>query len=303
MPRKIPSRAMTATVVINPSVGDAVAHAVRRAAEARDGFEVVQSPGGADPIAALAEVARRAGDLLIVAGGDGSVHAAANALATLDDPPRLGVLPAGSGNDFAAGLNLPREPAAYFDALESARPVPTDLIELKAAGLDAPVMAINAVTAGLSRLIHEQLDDQTKAAWGRFSYARAAAEVFRAAPDHRLEIDLGTRTLRETAVVVAIFNGVSVGGVRMGGFQQIDDGLMDLVRVDATTTPVRLRAAAAFVSTDFRSDPSVRHDAVTEVRSLHADPPLEFVVDGEPKGRTPASFTVRPAAMEVLAAS
>lgn len=46
-------------------------------------------------------------DALFIAGGDGTVHLAARALSTIDDPPPLGILPSGTCNDFARTMNIP----------------------------------------------------------------------------------------------------------------------------------------------------------------------------------------------------
>lgn len=56
-------------------------------------------------------------DLILIMGGDGSVHECVNGIATLDHPPLVGILPVGTCNDFARSMNLPVELALAADEL------------------------------------------------------------------------------------------------------------------------------------------------------------------------------------------
>src|SRR5690349_22940917 len=101
------------TILANSSAGSNDEDAVDtvRAVLGRAGSVDVVSTGGAEELRAAL---RQAGGSLVVAGGDGSLHAA---VAGLDDVGRLGdvllgLVPLGTGNDFARSLGLPLEDAA-----------------------------------------------------------------------------------------------------------------------------------------------------------------------------------------------
>src|SRR5947207_15768574 len=96
-------------VVWNPqarSIEDAMA--VRAELERRPGT-TVRATSSATDAADLAEWGAKRGELVVAAGGDGTINAVVHGLATQRDRSRLAVLPLGTGNDFARTLGLPAE--------------------------------------------------------------------------------------------------------------------------------------------------------------------------------------------------
>jgi diacylglycerol kinase family enzyme len=253
-----------------------------------------------DPDATARELGLDRVSRIIAAGGDGTVHLLANVLNTLDEPPPLGIIPSGSANDFASALQLHCEPERFFQDPDGFKVRRVDLIELSCAKLPAPRIAINAVTAGLSTLVQDRLDGEAKAFWGRFSYARVAAEVFPEATNHRLSYQCKEGAFEREAVVVAICNTARVGGVPIGTFQEPSDGVVDFMLVEAASPGERATAAAAFAAQQPLTFPGTHHHGLTEWLSIESDPPLKFVVDGEVMGETPASFRVLPRRLPIL---
>ncbi len=124
-----------AWILVNPAARNG------RAVEAIRALAMLQQRLGADwqvrvsmragHLEALAaEAAQANAPLLLVAGGDGAVHQAVNALMRLEPQrrPILGVLPCGTGNDFAKMLNLPMGLEDAMDALRSGRIAPADAV-------------------------------------------------------------------------------------------------------------------------------------------------------------------------------
>lgn len=105
---------------------DAVAEAVNVLRKAYDVEQVATEDEDQ-----LEDVLREAGDrVVVVAGGDGSLHAVVNALWRLGrlEKTRLGLLPLGTGNDFARGAGIPLEPADAARVVNGGQAVPIDLI-------------------------------------------------------------------------------------------------------------------------------------------------------------------------------
>src|SRR5687768_2943306 len=114
-------------VVVNPAAGRG-----RAMSEVRSAFEATsltaeirptERPGHA---AELGEAARRDGfELVVAAGGDGTVHGVVSGLhrsGPSDDVPALGVVPLGSGCDYAKTFDIPQEPPKAVEALGDGRP-------------------------------------------------------------------------------------------------------------------------------------------------------------------------------------
>jgi diacylglycerol kinase family enzyme len=93
----------------------------------RGEVEIV-TPASADSLAHQARLAATAGRTLIVAGGDGTVNRVLNAVKGLR--VCLGVLPVGSGNDFARCVGLPPDPLAAARRIAAGHATPLDLVEV-----------------------------------------------------------------------------------------------------------------------------------------------------------------------------
>ncbi|HUH12686.1 MAG TPA: diacylglycerol kinase family protein, partial [Longimicrobiales bacterium] len=76
----------------------------------------------------LAMAAARTGyDLVIAAGGDGTLNEVVNGLTRAESPPRLAVVPLGTANDFAVGLRLPAEVGAAMRVAVEGEPRTVDV--------------------------------------------------------------------------------------------------------------------------------------------------------------------------------
>src|SRR4029453_10440523 len=98
-------------------------------------------PGDAETL--TAELAPEV-DVLVVFGGDGTVHEVANGLPLGGDGPLVALLPAGTGNDLARALGMPPDPVAGAPELVGARPRTLDLLDC------GPRRAANGVNAGFA---------------------------------------------------------------------------------------------------------------------------------------------------------
>lgn len=283
-------------------------------------------PGSTDPI-----------DALVVVGGDGMVHLGVNAVAGTGIP--LGIVAAGTGNDFASALDLPVHdvPAAVallLDAL-SARGAGTGGVRVVDAARAEPLDADLAPRPGRARwfcgVLSAGLDAAVNAhanalTWPRGSakYVRAvASELARFRPyGYRITADLAPEdrsgalpgsvpddvaspfVWTSPGTVVAVANGHRFGGgVRIAPDARIDDGLLDLVTAGPLT-----RLGAARVFPGMYQGKHVHHAAVdvrhaTSVLLEATDagrPPPPAFADGERISRLPVRVTVAPGALHVL---
>ena len=244
----------------------------------------------------------RALDGVVVLGGDGSLHAVVDALRSAGrlEVVTVGLVPLGTGNDFAATLGLPDDPVDAARVITAGR---TREIDLIIDGQDEVV--VNAAHIGIGAEAAKAARPWKKAL-GPVGYVVGAVLTGvrgLTTPGARLEIRVDGRTLtrKHPVIQVAVGNGGFVGGgTPLLPEADPSDGELD-VAVSYTESPRRRIAYAWHVR---RGDHHRRDDVVylrgTEV-SVRGDK-LACTSDGELSGpRSEHSWHIEPAALTMYA--
>lgn len=227
---------------------------------------------------------------LVVVGGDGMVHVGIQAVAGSALP--FGVIPAGTGNDFARALGLPlNDPLAAAEVVLGGRTHAVDL------GITDGQWFAGVVAAGFDARVNDRTN---RMRWprGRRRYDLAVAAefgVFRPIA-YRLEID--GEHLEIEAMLIAFGNIPSYGGgIRVIPDACMDDGLFDVIIVEPVS---KLTLARVFPT--MRAGGHVGHPAVSfrTARHVKIDAPVVAYADGERIGPLPRSFDVAPTALVAL---
>ncbi|RXF72955.1 lipid kinase [Hansschlegelia zhihuaiae] len=231
-------------------------------------------------------------DLIVVAGGDGSLNAAAKGLLEAKRP--LAVIPTGTANDLARTLGLPTDIAGACRVAAEGRPRRIDLGSVN----DEPFF--NVASVGFSVELAGQLTSDVKRRFGKLGYAVAAAKALSRTKPFRVRIVTGDRALRLLALQVSVGNGRFYGGGNMvSEHAEIDDGRLDLYAlkfVRAWRLVLMLRSLRYGEHGSWREIKSLTGDRF-EVLTRHARP---VNADGEIITRTPARFEILPGALEVM---
>ena len=232
-------------------------------------------------------------DLVVVGGGDGTLNAAA--LGVVERALPLGVLPMGTANDLARTLGIPA------DLDQAARIIAEGHTRRIDLGLVNGEPFFNVASIGLSAELAQELTREMKRRWGRLGYGIAALKVLARAQPFRATIASSEGAVKVRTLQIAVGNGRYYGGGNaVEKDATIDDQHLDLYSLELT------RAwKLALMARSFRYG---EHGAWEEVRAIRAK---EFTVhtrrarpvncDGEIVTRTPARFTIRPAAVTVFA--
>lgn len=286
------------------TIGDEPAASVVRRLAERRGVTVRRTAESDDARRFAAEAVDAGADLVVVAGGDGTVSETVNGLARGLERTRLAIVPAGTANDFATTLGLGQDdPDALLAVIDRGVERRIDLIQSEDRPPDGgdtrTRLIINACTGGFSEVVHDKLTPEVKRSWGALAYLRAALDAM---PDicwHDATITIDGERLETSTCSVIIANGRSAGGLELAPAAQVDDGRIDVIVVTAQTFLEEMRLATRFLAgAHLQSDHLVfrrGHDA-----RIDADPPMRFSSDGELLGQTPIRFTIRPAALRVL---
>lgn len=243
------------------------------------------------PASAAATAARAAiddgADRLVVVGGDGTVHQALQVVAGTGVV--CGVVPAGSGDDFATAMGLPREVRTAIErALGPADPV--DLVRV------GDRYGATVATLGLSVAVTDRA--------GRLRWPRGGAKYtvatllelprLRTYP-LRLTVDGVAREVSPNLVGIAnapLFGG----GMRIAPGADVHDGALDVVLIGPSRRRDMLRLLLRAGSGRHVGHPDVEVLRAARVE-IDADEPFRVDVDGEPVGRTPIVVEACPGAL------
>jgi diacylglycerol kinase (ATP) len=213
----------------------------------------------------------------------------------------LAILPAGTGNDLAATLAIPEDPAEAVAVLRQNRVRTLDAARVRSEGLDDRFF-VNVATGGMGAEVSGAADAEMKGRWGKLTYLRASLEVAREydAQEVTLTLDGAERKLR--AVNLAIGNCRYAGsGWLAAPRANPEDGLLDLVVIeDVGVQEVLKLAPTVLASSDYLDKEGVFFARAKEIRVEASPGSLEFTVDGEVIGTEPAVFAVMPKALEVV---
>ncbi|MDQ3171184.1 MAG: diacylglycerol kinase family lipid kinase [Acidobacteriota bacterium] len=253
-----------ARLIVNPSSGKdkgpGYLPVINQALRDRFGtMEIVMTTGARDGEEAAAQAVRDGCDRVFVAGGDGTLNEVVNGLMSEGALGRvpIGLLPLGTGNDFARMLNLSEVPEAALASLAAGREVTADVGTLNGRAF------INASGGGFIAEVSVAVDDRLKSIAGKLAfliggaqvvldYEPAAVRVAVPAADFRplsYESEDGpaegdgwraegdTKVLDTSLHMFAICNARQIGGGRLiAPHARIDDGWLDVCLVDAMPT-------------------------------------------------------------------
>lgn len=295
------------TLFVNPTAGRGRgAHAAQPAASAlrAAGFSVrtVLGADAADALSRLRTAVREGTGAVIAVGGDGVVSLALQALAGTLVP--LGVVAAGTGNDFARAMGLPvREPARAgrlaAEALKEGRIREVDLGRLAAAPGRAEAWYGTVLCSGFDSRVNDR-GNRMRLPAGRFKYDLAIlAELasFRPFP-YRITLDDGP-VIETEATLVAVGNSSSYGGgMRICADAVPDDGLFDVVVVGDCSRTTLLKVFPQVYKGTHLGHPKVTVHRAAKVTLEAAG--ITAYADGEPLGALPVTARCVPGALRLL---
>ena len=210
---------------------------------------------------------------IVAMGGDGTLNEVLNGL---EDPAkvRLGIIPCGSGNDFAAVAGIPDTPEGSLDTLLNGEAKPTDYLEC------GGVRGINVIGTGIDVDILRRYG-RMKLLKGSAAYLASLIITLLAFKLKRFREITETGSRDHRAFIACAGNGQRIGGgIPICPEAAIDDGLLDIVIVDDISKPgipgalmkLMKRRILTLPTTAFRRDTGLR---------VVADGPMPIQIDGE----------------------
>lgn len=288
---------MKITILFNPAAGRGksrrtlaeVAGVLRRAGVEPEVYES-RSPEH------LRELARQAReekpDVIVAAGGDGTLHYVLNGLVGSGIP--LGILPFGSGNDFAKGLGIPPGTRAAAKVLLNGRTREIDLARV------GSTVYGGIAGVGFDSVVNRFANERVRRLRGSLAYAWAILRCLNSFHPQPLELRSEARNFSGEVMFTVIGNNVSYGGgVKMTPRARLDDGLLDICIVPAMGKLELLRWLPRAYRGEHLTHPRMVYFQARKIE-LSSRSPLELFADGEFIQGLPATIVVLPGAVRVI---
>ena len=237
-------------------------------------------------------------DYVVVAGGDGTLNGVVNGLATDAKNVRIGIVPLGTGNDFARTLGLPFSIEQNIEILRSAKTKRIDLVRVKS---KRTRYFVNVSAGGFSGMVGEKMTPKIKRTWGPLAYIRGAAAALSQLHAYHTQIllDDDERLSAELYNVVVANGRFVAGGLPIAPDANPSDGFLEVVLIPKLCAPeIALLAAEIVLGKHLSSKATIFRRA--KKISVRSRPGMCFNVDGELVGNAPAIFQILPRALNFV---
>lgn len=299
---------MKAKLVVNPVSGvDAASDYLplinTRLRELVGELDIVMTVAEGDATRAACAAVRDGYDHVFAGGGDGTLNEVLNGVAEAGglDRVTLGVVPLGTGNDFATAIGFPSDIEEALDALVHARAVAVDVGRLNGRYF------INVSGGGFIAEVSDAVNPQLKTIAGKLAYLLGGAQVLLNHEPMMVSVSMtgeGERTAPALDALrihaFAVCNSPLIGGGRLiAPNAKLDDGLLDVCLIEAMSTVDFVTLLASVSNGEHLEDPRVRYFTATEL-TLDFDAPVKVNTDGQVLEAARCEYRVLPGAARVL---
>lgn len=296
---------MKAKMIINPSAGrqffqrnvSKIIDKLSRDKLLRE-VSTVYTRGAGDAFEAARNIQPGEYDFLLAVGGDGTVNEVVNGLVQGGGNLPLSILPAGTVNDFAYAMRLPREVAPYCAMIRAFHTVPIDVGK---AGED---YFLNVAAGGMLTDVAYKVPSESKTVLGRMAYFIEGAmslpsQIYRSIPFHVLAN--GVDVSRES-LLFTVSNSSSVGGFRrLAPKARVDDGLLDVMIVHKPAFGDFMPLMVQLMLGEHDRNPIVTYFQTNRLEiKADIEDAIQLDLDGERGGTLPITIECVPSAIRLV---
>jgi lipid kinase YegS len=234
-------------------------------------------------------------DLLIAAGGDGTLNEVVHGLMDLPTVARpvLGVVPLGTANDFATGCGIPRDPEKALALCMEGEGVPVDV------GKANEHWFLNAASVGFGAEVTATTPPELKRLLGQAAYTVMGAILAMNVHHYHGRLNLPDREITGSGPVAIVGNGRQTGGgVQVAPRARIDDGLLDVLVV--RQIPAIALLAAARELQELSPDGEYISYWQTPWAEVYPEETIPVNLDGEPVRFSSVRYEAVPRAIRLI---
>ena len=237
-----------------------------------------------DAILAAKLAGKRNFDVVIAAGGDGTINAVVTGISGLSNPPKLGIIPAGTTNDFARAMKI------GVNILDAVDTILADNLGHVDVGSFGNKFFINIAAGGVLTKVSYTAPTKLKAVVGEFAYVLKGLEQLPMFQSVYTEIEHDEGLLVGEIMMFLISNTNSVGGFeKLAPCASANDGKFDLIIIKKGNIPELIDVARKIVAGKHLDHPLVYFIQTKHIK-IKVPEGMSINLDGEYGGRTPAEF-------------
>lgn len=216
-------------------------------------------------------------DLLVCSGGDGTLSETIAGLMELKHPPELGYIPAGSTNDFASSLKIPKSMAKAAAAAVNGHPYPIDIGRFCDNQYFVYIAGFGAFTE-VSYLTSQDM----KNFMGHPAYMIEGVKSLTGIKNYKMRFKWEDSELEGEFIFGMITNTISVGGFKGLVNQDValGDGLFEVLLIRSPKTPLDLSNIVSYMFLREEQNEFV-YRFKTDALQVYSGEPVDWVLDGE----------------------
>lgn len=252
--------------------------------------------GEGDATREAAEACVRGYDIIIAAGGDGTLNEVINGMAGQSHLPPLGIFPLGTTNDFARAMKIPKRWEDYCDLVIQNQTRPIDIGKVNGRHF------INIAGGGSLTELTYEVPSKLKTMLGQLAYyAKGIEKMVNLSPMHLVIDAEGHDTMEGEFMMFLIANSNSVGGFeKLAPGAVIDDGMLDVIAVRKCNLAEFIRLVSMALRGDHFNDPHVVYFKTTRMEVISPNH-VQLNLDGELGGELPGVFEILPQHLRIFA--
>jgi diacylglycerol kinase (ATP) len=240
--------------------------------------------GAGDATEAARTAVERQYDIVIAAGGDGTIHEVVNGLAEQEYRPKLGIIPAGTTNDFARALQIPRDIGTAVDIITQGDLIPMDI------GRINDKYFINIAGGGRMTELTYEVPSKLKTMLGQLAYYLKGMEMLPSIKASDVRIEYDGKLFEGEAMMFLVGLTNSIGGFeKLAPDASINDGLFSLLILKKVNLAEFIRISTLALRGEHINDPNVIYTQANRIK-VYSNEKVQLNLDGEFGGLLPAEF-------------
>ena len=278
-----------ARLIYNPTSGrEAIKKSLPQVLERLEkaGYEASchATTGAGDATYAAKVAIERGYDVVIAAGGDGTIYEVVNGLGEAENRPKLGIIPVGTTNDFARAIHVPRSIEAAVDIIAKGHTMPIDVGKMN------DKYFINIAGGGRLTELTYDVPSKLKTMLGQLAYYIKGIEMLPSIKATEVEIEYDGKFFKGEIMLFLVANTNSVGGFeKLAPDASLNDGMFTMLILKKTNLADFVRIASLAMRGEHIHDKNVVYVKANRIK-VTATKEMLLNLDGEFGGMAPAEF-------------